>query len=90
VIVEGKCAGGKLCPLSQVREGAVVCIKQLAAASDVSDRLRELGLYEEQRIKLLTRKSNYICLVCNARLAISGKLAESILVEAEPETLSAA
>jgi len=46
--------------------------------------LRELGFCEEQKIRLLTRDSNLICQVCNARLAISEKLAENILVESLP------
>jgi Fe2+ transport system protein FeoA len=70
-----------VCPLSRVQAGAVVCIKGLTAAPEVSARLRELGLCEEQRIRLVSRQSTYICQVCNARLAISGKLAESIMVE---------
>ena len=73
-----------MCPLSRIQAGAVVCIKQLSTAPDVTDRLRELGFCEEQRIKLLARQSNFICQVCNARLAISGKLADSILVEEVP------
>ena len=63
----------EVCPLSRVQAGAVVCIKRLATAPEVTDRLRELGLCEEQRIKLLARQSTYICQVCNARLAISGQ-----------------
>jgi ferrous iron transport protein A len=84
-ILEGRCAGPEVCPLSRVKAGAVVCIKHLSTAPDVTDRLRELGFCEERRIKLLTRQSNYICQVCNARLAISEKLADSIMVEAEPD-----
>ena len=89
-ILEGQCAGPEVCPLSRVRAGAVVCIKQLSTAPEVTDRLRELGLCEEQRIKLLARQSNYICQVCNARLAISERLADSILVEAVPAALAEA
>jgi Fe2+ transport system protein FeoA len=89
-IIEGRCAGSGVCPLSHVRAGAVVCIKQLSTAPEVTDRLRELGFCEQQRIKLLARQSNYICQVCNARLAISGKLAEAILVEAVPGSREAA
>ena len=88
VILEGHCAGPKVCPLSKIKAGSVVCIKQLAAAPDVTDRLRELGFCEEQKIKLIRRESSYICQVCNARLGISRKLAESILVEATPATLA--
>ena len=79
--MDGQCAGGAVCPLSRVKAGTVVCIKQLAAAPEVRDRLREMGLGEEQKIKLLSRHSNIICQVCNARLGISRQLAESILVE---------
>jgi hypothetical protein len=43
-----------------------------------------MGLCEEQIIKLVARESSFICQVCNARLGISEKLAESILVEAVP------
>ena len=80
-VLEGRCAGPEVCPLSRVKAGAVVCIRQLTTAPEVTDRLRELGFCEEQRIKLLTRRSNFICQVCNARLAISERLADSIMVE---------
>jgi Fe2+ transport system protein FeoA len=82
VLLEGQCAGPRLCPLSRVQEGALVCIKQLATEPGVTDRLRELGFCEEQIIKLVARETNYICQVCNARLGISKALAESIFVEA--------
>jgi ferrous iron transport protein A len=64
--------------------GTAVRIKRLSAPPEVSHRLRELGFCEEQRIKLLSRHSNFICLVCNARLGISEQLAENILVEPLP------
>ncbi len=80
-IAEGQCAGPGVCPLSCIQAGVVVCIKQLAAAPEVQDRLRELGFREEEKIKLVARKSNFICQVCNARFGISEKLADSILVQ---------
>ena len=86
VLLEGHCARPKVCPLSWVKAGAVVCIKELAAAPEVKERLRELGFCEEQKIKLLSSSSSYICQVCNARLGISQKLADSILVEAVATT----
>lgn len=82
VIVEGECAGSAICPLSRVKAGTVVCVKRLSTSPDITTRLRELGICEEQQIKLLACDSNYICQVCNARLGISQELAESILVEA--------
>jgi Fe2+ transport system protein FeoA len=81
VVIQGNCLGGSLCPLSRVEEGSVVCIKQLATSPALSDRLRELGFCEEQKIRLLARDSNFICQVCNARLGISQELADAILVE---------
>ena len=86
-VLEGRCAGPQVCPLSHIKAGAVVCIRQLSTTPDVTNRLRELGFCEDQKIKLVSRQSNYICQVCNARLAISGKLADSIMVEAVPAPL---
>ena len=83
-IVEGQCAGPEVCPLSRVKAGTTVCIKELVASPELRDRLRELGLGEEQRIKLLSSEANVICQVCNARLALSEKLAKAILVEPVP------
>jgi len=87
VLLEGHCAGPEVCPLSRVKAGTVVCIKQLSTAPAVSERLREMGFCEEQEIKLLARQSSFICQVCNARLGISRKLADKILVEAAPASL---
>ena len=71
----------ELCPLSRVKAGVAVRIKQLCASPELQNRLRELGLGEDQIIKLLTSRTNFICQVCNARLAISEQLAQLILVE---------
>jgi Fe2+ transport system protein FeoA len=81
VVVDGDCAGSTVCPLSSVKAGTVVCIKQLDAAPEVRVRLREMGFGEKQIVKLLSRQTNLICQVCNARLGISEKLAETIMVE---------
>ncbi len=70
-----------LCPLSHVKAGVEVRVKQLCAGPEVATRLREIGLGEEQIVKLVTGHANIICLVCNARLAISAQLAQLILVE---------
>jgi Fe2+ transport system protein FeoA len=71
----------EICPLNRVEAGVAVRIKKLTASPDIQSRIRELGFCEEQIIRLLTTHTNYICLVCNARLALSRKLAELILVE---------
>jgi Fe2+ transport system protein FeoA len=79
---EGRC---EVCPLSRVRAGVAVRIKRLCAAPEVQERLREIGLGEDQIIKLVTSHTNFICQVCNARLAISEQLAQLILVEPVPQ-----
>ena len=70
-----------VCPLSRVRAGVAVRIKQLCAAPEVQNRLREIGLCEDQIVRLITSRNNFICQVCNSRLAISEQLAKLILVE---------
>ncbi len=83
-ILDGQCAGPRVCPLSRVQAGTTVCIKQLSTAPELTERLRELGFGEDQIIKLIACDSSFICQVCNARLGISKKLADAILVEAVP------
>ena len=78
-----------LCPLNRVRVGIAVRIKQLCASPEVSGRLREIGMGEDQIVKLLTSHGNIICLVCNARLALSEQLAQNILVEPVAEQIIA-
>lgn len=78
---EACCAEAATCPLSTVEAGTVVCVKQLTAQPDVIDRLREMGLGEQQRIRLISRHPSLICQVCNARVALSQDLAKAIMVE---------
>src|SRR6478609_1386359 len=75
------CSSPATCPLSRVKAGAEVRIKELSAPDDVSKRLREIGFCEQQVLKLLVSQSSLICLVCNARVALSSDLAKMILVE---------
>jgi Fe2+ transport system protein FeoA len=65
-----------------------VRIKQLCAAPEVQSRLREIGFCEDQIVKLVTSRNNFICQVCNTRLAISEQLARLILVEPVLATVS--
>jgi len=71
----------EVCPLNCVRTGVAVRIKRLCATPEVQDRLREIGLCEDQIIRLLASQTNFICQVCNTRLAISEALARIIMVE---------
>jgi ferrous iron transport protein A len=69
------------CPLNRVRAGVAVRIKQLCAAPEVQNRLREIGFGEDQIVRRVTSELNFICQVGNSRLAISEQLARLILVE---------
>ncbi|MEK7781149.1 MAG: FeoA family protein [Verrucomicrobiota bacterium] len=75
------CTDAATCPLSTVEAGTTVCIKHLSVQPDVVNRLREMGLGEEQRIRLISRHPSLICQVCNARVALSQDLAKAIMVE---------
>ena len=75
---EGRC---ELCPLSRVQTGVAVRVKQLCASPEVQNRLREIGFCEDQIVRLITSRNNFICQVCNSRLAISEQLAQLIMVE---------
>lgn len=78
--VELGCAN-PVCPLNQVKIGLAVRIKQLCATPAVADRLREIGFCEDRIVRLLAGHGNFICQVCNSRLALSEQLARAILVE---------
>ena len=70
-----------VCPLSRVQAGVTVRIRKLCATEEIQHRLREIGLGEDQIIRLITSQSNFICQVCNTRMAISEQLAKLIMVE---------
>ncbi|HMP84299.1 MAG TPA: FeoA family protein [Verrucomicrobiota bacterium] len=69
------------CPLTLARTSVALRIRRLCAAPEVQDRLRELGFCEDQIIRLITNRTNFICQVCNTRLALSEQLAKLIVVE---------
>ena len=75
---EARC---EACPLTCVRTGVAVRIRKLCAVPAMQERLREIGLCEDQIIRLVTNRTNFICQVCNSRLALSQQLAQLIWVE---------
>jgi Fe2+ transport system protein FeoA len=77
----GAASSSKGCPLNQVRVGAAVRIRQLQTDPGISQRLREMGLGENQMLRLVSKSASLICQVCNARLALSEQIAALILVE---------
>ena len=75
------CPAPALCPLSKVRAGSTVVVRQLTAAPDVNQRLREMGFGEDQRIKVIALQNSLLCQVCNSRFGLSAGLAAKIMVE---------
>jgi Fe2+ transport system protein FeoA len=73
--------GCEWCPLNLAKKGLTVRVRKLLASAEVAHRLREIGFGEDQVVRLIAAQANVICLVCNARLALSKALAETILVE---------
>ena len=76
-----QCSHSNVCPLSQIERGEVVCIKQLNLPLEYSNRLREIGLSEGHKIKVISCRNNFICLVYNSRFCLGMELINSILVE---------
>jgi Fe2+ transport system protein FeoA len=74
-----------LLPLTRVRAGTTARIRVLAAQPEAACRLRELGLCEGYCVTPLTSGETTICRVQSARLALSRRLAESVLVEGVAE-----
>ena len=78
---EDDCPASELCPLNSVPAGTFVRIKQLSGSSDMNDRLREMGFCEDREIRLISQSASLLCQVCNARLGLNPRIAESIMVE---------
>ena len=78
---EDDCPASELCPLNSVPAGSFVRIKQLAGSDDLNDRLREMGFCEDREIRLISQSANLLCQVCNARLDLNPRIAESIMVQ---------
>ncbi|MBI1841832.1 MAG: ferrous iron transport protein A [Verrucomicrobia bacterium] len=85
------CGAPALCPLNQARVGSRLRVRKLNGPPETSQRLREIGFAEDQQVSLVSCQQSVICMVCNARLALSPELAETILVETmSPSTVCVA
>jgi Fe2+ transport system protein FeoA len=77
-----------LLPLSRAKAGSLVIVRRLTASHEVNQRLREMGFSEDCQIKLISLQSSILCQVCNARLGLNARLAESIWVEPLPRRVA--
>ena len=84
-ISEARC---ELCPLTHVKKGIAVRVRQLCTSPETTNRLREIGFGEDQVVRLISNQTNFICQVCNTRVAISEQLARLIMVEPVPVRIS--
>ncbi|MBI2949977.1 MAG: ferrous iron transport protein A [Verrucomicrobia bacterium] len=75
------CEDQSLCPLTEIQAGTKVRIRRLNVSDELSQRLREIGFFEEQVLQLLAQRGGVICQIDNCRMGIGAKLAEGILVE---------
>ena len=80
-MINCQCSCNNVCPLSQIKNGEVVYIKKLNLPLECSIRLRELGLCEGHKIKVVSCQSNFICLIYNSRFGLGSELINSIIVE---------
>lgn len=86
---EPGCPDPAWCPLNRVQVGATVIVRQLRAAPEVNQRLREMGFAEAQQVRVLSQSSQLLCVVCNARLGLNARLAEQIWVQPMPDRRAA-
>jgi len=68
-------------PLSRVVAGGTFVVRRLDGTPETNQRLREMGLGEQQRVRVISLQAHVLCQVCNARLGLSARLADVILVE---------
>jgi len=67
--------------LVNLNQAGVGCDFQIRVLSGPEcERLRMLGFCESMKVRKLMGGRNLLCMVCGARMALSSKLAENILV----------
>jgi len=67
--------------LSQADAGQRVRIECLRGEEGVCQRLREMGFCESSVVEKVTQSGALICKVCDAKVVISKRLGESIIVK---------
>ena len=66
--------------LQAAKCGKPMRVVRLEGEHSVCRRLSEMGFCEDASVKKIAHGGALICLVCGVRVAISGKLAEKIVV----------
>jgi len=70
------------CPLSLVPVGSFCKIKQIECPSEeCAQRIIEMGLCKNREIQVISSNYSLVCKLCQFRVGISKKIADSIMVE---------
>jgi Fe2+ transport system protein FeoA len=67
-------------PMSQARAGSNVVIDRFEGLADESLRIREMGLFEGQRVRVVHSSDPLICQIEYARVGLARRLAHRIFV----------
>lgn len=67
--------------LSELPNGAAGRVQELDGKTEVCQRLREMGFCESAVVEKVSGVHTLLCQVCGTRIALSGKVAQHILVE---------
>ena len=66
--------------LRAAKAGETVRVVRLEGQEPVCRRQREMGFCEMASVRVLATAGGLVCQVCGARVGLSGRLAESIVV----------
>lgn len=72
---------GAACSLAGAPAGQDLCVRNLDGDVLYNQRLRELGMFEGQTVRVVTAGNPLICKVGDCRFGICQRLARCILVE---------
>ena len=74
-------AGRSLVRLSDLPNRAAGRVHELKGEAKTCQRLREMGFCETAVVEKLSGVHTLLCQVCGTRIALSGRIAQHILVE---------
>lgn len=67
--------------LERAPSGQVLCVTSVRGEPPHAQRLRELGMFEGQRVRVLSAGNPLICQIGDCRLGMCQRLARCVLVE---------
>lgn len=67
--------------LSDLSSGERARVRSLEGEANLCSRLREMGFCESAIVEKLSGNHTMLCQVCGTRVALNGRIAETIVVE---------